>query len=1039
MDTDLFLQNLLDLSLDVGKAYIQEHVDELSDHAAVGVLIKEEAQRQENIAPVISLKLAELLIFFGEYVHHHPSFSLGLLAKGMAFYRLGRHQAAIENLDAAAEEFLLLGDEVGWARTRMCWILPAIWLGRTEEVLQVATQAREIFLRYGEYSRACMVDNNTAIAYTRLGRYQEAIDLYERLRADYPNLTDQHESFIKRAIAMAENNQAMNLFWLGKFEEAYRLMEQAKASFIAVGEPSFIIYADMNLAWYDNILGHYSSALQRYYHALDSVKRTNDEDPVLIASLNTNMAECLVNLNRAQEACQLAAEAVKTYRQIGLSLDTGESLCQYAITLAASGRIEEALATLDEACSFFIQCRMDHYAFTAKLQQAELLLEKGSAVEAYHQARSIIKYFEVNGLVSHAVRANLVIAGALLQNAQLTEVDLEKEHLLQEAILLCRQVALQAHNYHLQEHVYKSQYLLGQLSVAQGNFKKAIKHYGAAIVQIERMLEDLIYDLSPSFLHTTWAVYDDMISMCLQQNEAERAFSYLEQARSMALRQYLNKLSTQQDQSLEERVVRTAEAQANSALVLRIQYELREWQERYRDYSVLLDSIDDSASSAKEREAIEIELRRCEAKISELFERLHLHRSDRRYSFQKKNPAKRKVEQVNIGHLREQLSSDQLLLAYYLCKDSLVIFAIRAECLETYEIHGGVKQLERLLPLLHAHLHPEGWSNPQQPPQQVIRRLLNKLYDLLLAPVASLLPTQFGTITIVPYGPLHQLPFHALYNGSRFLIEDFQINYLPASSMLTHFESVNAKSVARLTSNVSQSNQREELFQQRGVLTKPPLVMGYSGKGYLQRAIVEAKAVAEMLDGDCYLEDQATITRLIDEAPGSPIIHLTTHGQSRLDAPNFSFVRLADGQLNAIDAFSLDLRGCELVTLSGCETGLALSGGGDEQLGLGRAFLAAGASSIVMSLWPVEDNATNELMQLYYKYLLSGDGKAQALCRAQCCLLRQTSSVYSHPYFWAAFRLVGEIGPLTKRTSATIRNKPSEVDIRNKICTGVSM
>jgi CHAT domain-containing protein len=132
------------------------------------------------------------------------------------------------------------------------------------------------------------------------------------------------------------------------------------------------------------------------------------------------------------------------------------------------------------------------------------------------------------------------------------------------------------------------------------------------------------------------------------------------------------------------------------------------------------------------------------------------------------------------------------------------------------------------------------------------------------------------------------------------------------------------------------------------------------------------------------------------------------------------------------------LKGCELVTLSGCETGLALSGGGDEQLGLGRAFLAAGASSLVMSLWTVEDNATNELMQLYYQHLLGGDGKAQALRDAQCSLLRRTSSIYTHPYFWAAFRLVGEVGPLKNRNRAQDQSFVSETDLRKKSHLGVS-
>jgi CHAT domain-containing protein len=83
-----------------------------------------------------------------------------------------------------------------------------------------------------------------------------------------------------------------------------------------------------------------------------------------------------------------------------------------------------------------------------------------------------------------------------------------------------------------------------------------------------------------------------------------------------------------------------------------------------------------------------------------------------------------------------------------------------------------MKQLQRLLPLTHAHLQPGGWPNPQQPPHWGARQMLNKLYDLLIAPIATLLPSPPGYLTIVPYGSLHTLPFHALYDGSRFLIEN---------------------------------------------------------------------------------------------------------------------------------------------------------------------------------------------------------------------------------------------------------------------------
>ena len=446
---------------------------------------------------------------------------------------------------------------------------------------------------------------------------------------------------------------------------------------------------------------------------------------------------------------------------------------------------------------------------------------------------------------------------------------------------------------------------------------------------------------------------------------------------------------------------------AVSPMVLRTQYELRDWQEQHRKYSTLLAEIDPSLSPELSRDIIVTELKRCEEKLNELLERLYLYEA----SLPARSPASRsrkagrreqaasRIQRIDIAQVRQHLSADHLLLSYYMHQGKLVIFAITAEDLLVHELPDGQAELEHLLLILHANFQAQGWFGASGS-QKTISRLLKKLYDLLIAPAASLLPSSSGYLTIVPYDSLHKLPFHALYDGSHYLIEDYQINYLPASSLLTHLALRN-----------SQQNDPAE------TAARPPLVFGYSDRGHLQRVQDEAKTIASLLGGDCCLEEEATIARLIQQAPSSLIIHLATHGQSRLDAPNFSYVRLADGQLNAIDASSLDLQHCELVTLSGCETGLALSGGGDEQLGLARAFLAAGAASLVISLWSVEDTSTNELMQHFYQHLLQGESKVQALRSAQCNLLRQADSMYVHPYFWAAFRLVGDVGPLKYRTN----------------------
>jgi CHAT domain-containing protein len=1014
------LETLRELSLEEGKAFLQEHIEDLSDCEAVGILLADEALKQLYL-PFLSLKLAELLIFFGDYTQHLASHALGLKAKGDALVQIGHCQAAIEALDESGAEFFHLSDEGNWARSRISWIIASASLGNVEEALKEAARARDVFLRLNELYWVCIIEANTGVIYAQTGRYQETIKVYDHMLAIYPTLSDQSETSIKRSIAIAEVNQALNLVKLGRFEQAYQLLQQAQTSFIGLNEISLLMNAEIHLAEIEYIRGYYGSALRRYYQAQDSLLQNNIDNPRLLAELKLQTASVLVKLNRADEACQLAREAVEIYQQSGTTLQASNALREYATALVASHQLQSALAALHESWLLFHQKGFDYYASITKLQQTELLLEMGEATEAYSQAGSLKDYFEAQGLVERAIRASLVMVGSLIEQAQQAGKHQEGE---QQAILLlasaklCKQSVKQAQKHHLQEEVYKGQSLLGKIFALQGDIPQAIKHYGASIAQIERMLDDLAYDLSPDFLHATWTVYEEMIGLYLQQGQIEQAFSYLERARSMALRQYLNKSQIWADKQDEQEEGSSAPIWLDSNVArVRTQYELKSLQEHYRRYSVLLTQVDTSVSPAVEKEIIETELKRCETKLSELFERLYLQQAARHPSNRNRSK-KSNLQRLNSAQLRQHLALDQLLLVYFQQKERLIIFALTRESLTTYEILDGAQQLRRLLPFLHVHLQQGRLSNVDQIAHRGVRQMLNKLYKLLIAPVAAQLPPSSGYLTIVPYGPLHTLPFHALYDGEHFLIENYQVNYFPASSLLMQRDAS------------EKEREQDGYVEPAPVNPEPPLIFGYSDQGYLTDVLKEARSLAAMLNGDCYLDADATITRLIEKASGSPIIHLATHGHSRMDAPNFSSVRLADGHFNALDAFSLDLKRCELVTLSGCETGLALSGGGDEQLGLARAFMAAGAGALVTSLWAVEDTTTSELMQLFYQHLLKGENKAQALRAAQSSLLHRTGSVCAHPYFWAAFRLVGEIGPL--RYQAVTRQSDAK---KNEVST----
>jgi CHAT domain-containing protein len=193
------------------------------------------------------------------------------------------------------------------------------------------------------------------------------------------------------------------------------------------------------------------------------------------------------------------------------------------------------------------------------------------------------------------------------------------------------------------------------------------------------------------------------------------------------------------------------------------------------------------------------------------------------------------------------------------------------------------------------------------------------------------------------------------------------------------------------------------------------LAVGHSFGGRLPHTVEEARAVATRLDGQVLLEHQVTLANVLDGVPKYHMLHIAAHGDFRADNPLFSGLALADGWLTTFDIFGLRLQ-ASLVTLSACQTGRNVIGGGDELLGLMRAFLCAGAASLVLSLWAVEDRSTAQLMEMFYDRLAQGWSKGQALRSAQLQFLQESKEHggegYEHPYYWAPFFLVGDTGAL---------------------------
>jgi CHAT domain-containing protein len=117
---------------------------------------------------------------------------------------------------------------------------------------------------------------------------------------------------------------------------------------------------------------------------------------------------------------------------------------------------------------------------------------------------------------------------------------------------------------------------------------------------------------------------------------------------------------------------------------------------------------------------------------------------------------------------------------------------------------------------------------------------------------------------------------------------------------------------------------------------------------------------------------------------------------------------MGNGLLLALEVAELDLNGTELVLLSACQSGLGEQHQGEGVFGLQRGFALAGARSLMMALWDVEDQAGRELVERFYKALLRGESRSAALCRAQRWLRKNRP----HPSTWGPFVLSGDAGPL---------------------------
>jgi CHAT domain-containing protein len=313
-------------------------------------------------------------------------------------------------------------------------------------------------------------------------------------------------------------------------------------------------------------------------------------------------------------------------------------------------------------------------------------------------------------------------------------------------------------------------------------------------------------------------------------------------------------------------------------------------------------------------------------------------------------------------------------------------------------------------------------------------RLAGQLSDMVLGPISDVI--KHRTILVVADGALHYLPFQALpapgkttNQGSSEpvpLLVDHEIVSLPSASILATIRQTSRtgsneeKLVAILADPVFSAEDSRVTNPNTVSLQQTSQFADTISLSRLPATEHEARSIMEIVPAGTGMMatgfDADRTMALSSELGQYKVLHLATHGVVDVENPEVSGIVLSmfsrdgksrDGLLHLHDIYNMNLSNTQLVVLSACETALGKEVRGEGLVGLSRGFIHAGASSVVATLWKVDDRATRQLMTQFYKGLFEeGLTAPAALRKAKLSMWQQPR--YRAPFFWAAFELQGE-------------------------------
>lgn len=917
-------------------AVVADRLRRFLDQSAVDWLAKDRAE--------IALHLGEALL------------ASKAADEAAAAYRSGLHALASPPAGTLAAELLRGAGRAAQEAHRM------------EDAGRFFRQAVEVALATGDQDVIGSALNNEARLLHSLGQSHAAIEkATHAANAKHAAGDIDGEVTVRLNLATILFNHGDRSSALAQYERTEVLAREA-----AVEDLGTHLHLALNAAILYRAAGEVEHALTSLTQALDRMRSTGDENGEMLTQLH--LGALLNQLGNYAEARALLLRAAKL-AESGTDDDRAAVAIQLGWAELGEGEVTAALERLLRALDQTVlradlEIRLLHAAGTA-----EIAAGKNDAAR-----RRLSRALEL------AETASLRGTAADLHWA-LGSLHLDAGDLDAAASALGQSAAIAAEIADPLRRAAAAS-LLARVAAGRGDPAAALQQALAAIALREEVRSRIVApSLRATFLARWRGDFDLAIDMLLRLSRSQgdddhlrQAFRLSEAAHARTLSELLAEARIDVRRGIAPELL-TAERNAARRLSL-VQSELTDALVRSAEGERIAGLENDRWHAQRELEAVENDIRRRHLPYADIHQ-----------------PRPLGVEEVQAW-----LAEGTALLEYALGERSSVLFVVTRENFHALhlpaadEIRRRVSVVRDLLvgsPLFRGRLADE----------------IAELTRLLLAPAAEHL-TKIDHLLVVPDRYLFYLPFEVLGDPADpvaapgGLLRRWTVTYLPSAAVLAH-----------LLENRSAQWEREILL-----LADPPPLTGIAVETHsagsdlvptgglvpLPGARREAESIAALFPrgADLFLGDAARESLLKASGAVSPArrLHIAAHGHISEEDPTASYVLLAadedeDGLLQIHEVFNLDLAS-ELVVLSGCETAaLGHRIEGEGLLGLARGFLYAGARQLIVSLWPVSDTATADLMVDLYRHIIAGLTPAEALRRAKLTALGEGAA----PEVWAAF------------------------------------